>query len=278
MRMKYDSSFRRRYGSAPVAVSTSAGNVPTYPHIHCEIEMLYILDGTSEVVIAQNLYRAEKGDVFFINPFEVHAVRGISGAAYRNRCICFDHTLIADRKLAADITDGTCAVNRRFGADDALTKALIPLFNGLFEAVEENRATLLFDATAAVSGMFSLFLQNDCIAQKEKRGKKQAFPSKVLHYLSAHFAEDIRSGDAAAALFYNQSYFCRSFKQHFGVPFSEYVTMYRLLKAKELLRDTDMNMTAVASACGFSSGTYFCKCFKKHMKATPSQYKKSIQN
>ena len=54
--------------------------------------------------------------------------------------------------------------------------------------------------------------------------------------------------------------------------------MYRLLKAKELLRDADMNMTAVASACGFSSGTYFCKCFKKHMKTTPSQYKKSIQN
>ena len=217
--MKYDSSFRRRYGSAPVAVSTSAGNVPTYPHIHCEIEMLYILDGTSEVEIAQNLYRAEKGDVFFINPFEVHAVRGISGAAYRHRCICFDHTLIADRKLAADITDGTCAVNRWFGADDALTKALIPLFNGLFKAVEGNRATLLFDATAAVSGMFSLFLQNDCIAQKEKRGKKQAFPSKVLHYLSAHFAESSAPAMRLQRFFITKATFAAALSSTSASPF-----------------------------------------------------------
>ena len=44
--------------------------------------MLYILDGTSEVEIAQNLYRAEKGDVFFINPFEVHAC-----LLYTSRCV-----------------------------------------------------------------------------------------------------------------------------------------------------------------------------------------------
>ncbi len=276
--MKYDSSFRKRYGSAPVAVSSSVGNVPTHPHIHCEIEMLYILSGTSEVEIAQQVYRAEKGDVFFVNPFEVHAVRGISGADYHHRCICFDAALIADRRLAAAITDGICTVCRYFKAGDALTQALSPLFEGLYAAVRENRISLLFDATAAVSAMFSLFLQNDCIIGKETSRKKQAFASGVLHYLAAHYAEDIHSGDAAAALFYTQSYFCRSFRQHFGVPFSEYVTMYRLLKAKELLRDTDMKMTDIAVACGFSGGTYFSKCFRKHMNLTPSQYKKSTED
>ena len=148
--MKYDSSFRKRYGSAPVAVSSSVGNVPTHPHIHCEIEMLYILSGTSEVEIAQQVYRAEKGDVFFVNPFEVHAVRGISGADYHHRCICFDAALIADRRLAAAITDGICTVCRYFKAGDALTQALSPLFEGLYAAVRENRISLLFDATAAV--------------------------------------------------------------------------------------------------------------------------------
>jgi len=52
----------------------------------------------------------------------------------------------------------------------------------------------------------------------------------------------------------------------------------RIQKAKELLQSTDLNISEVASACGFSGLTYFSTAFQKAVKLSPSGFRKHARN
>ena len=94
----YDESFRARYNLAPVAISTNDTFGTTPNHIHREIEMLYIVSGSSKIFIADKVFTAHGGDLFFVNPMEVHSiVVNKKGGAYKHHCICFDTSIIADK-------------------------------------------------------------------------------------------------------------------------------------------------------------------------------------
>ncbi len=54
---------------------------------------------------------------------------------------------------------------------------------------------------------------------------------------------------------------------------THFIRLVRYEKAKELLRQTDSNITEVAYQVGFSDPAYFSRMFKKEVGITPSEYK-----
>ena len=271
----YNDSFRARYGAAPIAISSTENFSPTAPHIHNEIEILLILEGTSEIQISNQLFSARAGDIFFVNPLEVHAITAHTEGPYRHRCVCFDPALIADKRIALALQKGQLAIPSRFCCGEANTQVLTPLFAKLYAAVEENSPALLFDVTALVSMVFSHLIRGDLLAEKHAANKEALFCAAVLDYIAAHFDQPITSGEIAQALYYTQNHFCRKFKRIFGVRFSEYLTMYRLLAAKELLRTSTEKISVIAARCGFGDAVYFTKCFRKNYGIPPLKWQKS---
>lgn len=271
----YEDSFRKRYSIAPVAISSTTTHELTYPHIHNEIELLLIVEGTARIKIAHSLYDAKPGDMFVVNPLEIHSVEPCRDVPYVHRCICFDCSLIIDRKLAADLQTGYGAIPNRFCGDASVTARLRSLFENLFEAVEANPKTLLYDCGAYICLLFSHLVGQNLLTEKHQGSKSKNFYYRVITYLAEHYPEPITSAEAADALFYTQSYFCRAFKKCFGVRFSEYLNTYRLLAAKEKLHTENVKIADVAMTCGFSSAAYFTKCFKKSFGTTPLAYRKS---
>ncbi|OXM86188.1 helix-turn-helix domain-containing protein [Paenibacillus rigui] len=69
------------------------------------------------------------------------------------------------------------------------------------------------------------------------------------------------------------SYFSAMFKQHTGVTFIEYVTRYRMGKAKELLAVTQYKTYDVAARVGYGDPQYFSIIFKRHTGMTPKEYR-----
>ncbi len=56
---------------------------------------------------------------------------------------------------------------------------------------------------------------------------------------------------------------------------SDYIRHIRLLKAEELMKNTDLNISEIVYSIGFTSRSYFCKIFKNEYGSTPKQYKKT---
>lgn len=63
----------------------------------------------------------------------------------------------------------------------------------------------------------------------------------------------------------------RLFKQHLGTTPIGYYLQLRLERAQQMLQQTDMNIVAIAIACGFGSMAYFSRAYRKHFACSPSQ-------
>lgn len=61
----------------------------------------------------------------------------------------------------------------------------------------------------------------------------------------------------------------RLFRRYLNRSPKRYYMELRLLKARNLLMQTDMSVINVALACGFSSPSHFSKCYRSHYNTTP---------
>jgi len=272
----YNDFFKLRYKTVPVAISQTDTFFPTKPHNHEEIEVLLIIKGSCEVHIGSNMFTATKGDLVFINPFEVHSVIADSRSEHCHRCICFGASVIADSSLADSIVNGRCVLPQIIKREDKVNVTLSENFGLLYSAVLNESSTLKLDAAASINEMLSSLINNSLISKNVSSRENKLFCDKVLKFIAENYSEEITSKQAADALSFNQSYFCRSFKRNFGMSFSSYLNMYRISASKKLIESEKENIADIAMRCGFQNPDYFTRCFKSYIGMSPKEYKKSI--
>ena len=71
--------------------------------------------------------------------------------------------------------------------------------------------------------------------------------------------------------------FAKRFKELVGEPMFEYLTMLRVQRAKDILRESNLPLYEVASRVGYASDLAFTKTFKKHTGTTPTRYRKQVE-
>ncbi len=70
--------------------------------------------------------------------------------------------------------------------------------------------------------------------------------------------------------------FAKRFKDLVGQPMFEYLTMLRIQRAKEMLKETKLPLYEIASRVGYESDLAFTKTFKKHTGTTPTRFRKQV--
>ena len=99
---------------------------------------------------------------------------------------------------------------------------------------------------------------------------------KVLEYVTENYSDPMMNVSSVADHFdISIAYLSRVFKKYHGINISEYITGYRLDRAKELLGDGKM-VGEVVFLCGFGSLRTFLRVFKSVEGITPGQYKSSV--
>lgn len=99
---------------------------------------------------------------------------------------------------------------------------------------------------------------------------------EILHYISEHYQEDITLERVAKTVELSRTYVCGLFKKEMGINLTNYITAYRIEKAKELLKNTNLKSYEIAEKVGFLDESYFSRAFKKVTGQSPSSYKKGI--
>jgi two-component system, response regulator YesN len=95
-------------------------------------------------------------------------------------------------------------------------------------------------------------------------------------YVSRHFGDPGLSVQAVAeALSISTSYLSKLVKRHLDRSVVDYLTEFRMEKAKELLATTDLMTHEVAEAAGYPDARYFSSLFKRHVGMTPTEYRTS---
>ncbi len=99
--------------------------------------------------------------------------------------------------------------------------------------------------------------------------------ARSLRYVKSHFSHKIKLSDIASELHVNPSYFSALFSQEMGRSFTDYILELRINKAKDLLKNTNMDIVDVAASSGFENQSYFTKIFRKNTGLTPRHYRQN---
>lgn len=105
------------------------------------------------------------------------------------------------------------------------------------------------------------------------RSKDKRIVEVAKDYVRKHYHEKITLENIATVTYLNPNYFSEMFKNQTGENFVDYLTRYRMEKAKELLKDVRMKTYEVSHKVGFDNADYFCKVFKKVVGVPPGQYR-----
>lgn len=93
-------------------------------------------------------------------------------------------------------------------------------------------------------------------------------------YLESHYAEDLSLEDMAAHVNISPQYFSKLIKKTTGFNFTDWLSMLRIKKAKELLNNSNLTVKEVCFMVGYKDPNYFSRIFKKIIGITPSEYVK----
>lgn len=97
--------------------------------------------------------------------------------------------------------------------------------------------------------------------------------SDIINYIKDNYKENITLYNLSEKFNINQSYLSQLFKNETGINFINYLTNYRISKARLLLLETDMYINDIAQEVGYDDYLYFRKVFKKVNNVTPTEYR-----
>lgn len=113
----------------------------------------------------------------------------------------------------------------------------------------------------------------DAVNEKKSNVKSQKTIEEVKRYVADNFSESITIKELAEALHYNPNYLNNLFKQVTGSTILEFLTQYRVDKAKELLKGTALRQSDIAYRVGYKNEQYFKKLFQSNTGLTPKEYR-----
>ena len=100
---------------------------------------------------------------------------------------------------------------------------------------------------------------------------------QITQYFQLHYQENISIEQMSDALSISKSTLSRLIRRFLDSTFTEYLTNFRIDKAKQLLSETTLTVQEIAGSVGFKDPYYFMKIFKKTTGYTPSMYRNHIQ-
>lgn len=242
------------------------------PHSHDFLEIIFVTVGKVKIVVGENEYEAEKGDLIIYNAGLKHCEYSSVNDPAEIVFVAFDNIKITDllpNRLIPDNYENIFHSGEMYDIFNYyfnnLIKELRERHNFYVEISQNISRTLLMLVFRLIN-----YTRNSSMLLDSGR-----IINATLLYIEEHFKDKITLKDIANACFTNKYYLSHLFTRMYGISVGKCITVKRIEEAKKLLLTTDASIEKVAEESGFADAGYFCKIFKKQTGQTPSAFRKS---
>ncbi len=111
--------------------------------------------------------------------------------------------------------------------------------------------------------------------QSEIPDRRYGDIKSVIEHINNHYWDDLDNESYAEMCNMSKYHFMRIFKEYVGVSPHAYKIKVRIRRARELLKRTDLSVSAIACKLGYADVACFGKQFKKVMGTSPLEYRKN---
>lgn len=267
--------FRNASQKLRFSVQEYSGNNMASSHMHDTYELYVLMEGERNLFIKDSFFEVAEGNVFLIKPFVEHRTLNSGKTRYVRMACYFTDELL--KQIVGDARINTVLENDvviTLPAPQDFQKILMEIKSAQ-EALQERTVGYELATTAAMLKILSIFFQCENItSQKALNASNYERISGLVKYINQNFALDMSVSALAQQFFISEFYMCRLFKEYTGKTIAGYVTSVRILKAKQLLSETNLKVSVIYKQCGFGSLSNFNRCFKEQCGETPVQYRK----
>lgn len=232
-----------------------------YPHYH----YLQTEEGVGKITIQGQEYLLNRGEGVLIAPFIRHAYSGSEGW----RTAFFTLTGTIESSIARILDNRQVIfVDREQGA------GIGKLIAGILKKYENpplDAKELSIDCYTLlmqfVNGVYSHSLAQDPLYKR--------YVEPVLKEMELHYGEQISIQELSGKVYVTPQYLSRLFRRFMGCSAYEYLTAYRINKAKELLLCAPrMEVQEISVRVGFLDASHFTAMFRKMVGVTPLEFRK----
>jgi two-component system response regulator YesN len=166
-----------------------------------------------------------------------------------------------------------------YGTASAVTGNIVSRLSGIRDSIAE--AEKIIKAARTTDGSEIIDIGDTAQTALNSSGSGKTLPSKysriinqAKEYVTENFCDpDISLISTAKFVSMSPAHFSTIFAQSTGTSFINYLTSMRVNRAKELLENSDMKLSAIAMEIGYNEPNYFSHVFKKALGITPKEYR-----
>lgn len=221
-------------------------------HQHADLFQLdYFPGGAGTYMIAPQKHPITPGTFFFIPPRCIHEIIGSADRRLENLTVKFRHSHLAAGFLPSVLTVPEVTA----GEAEKLFRQVISK-----AVLKESPCHLV--AALRLTELLALLHHTWQLASASRDENPLVISAK--QYLAGHFSQCLSLKDIAQAVGVGGAHLCRVFKHETGMTLFEFLTRWRVERAKECMRQSSDRLCAIAMQMGFRRTQDMNRAFRKY--------------
>lgn len=257
------------------------GRIDVPYHWQEYVEILWLLEGSLSVIVREERYTGNPGDIFYINPRELHGMQSLDqGCTYLALIfplswLQFDQADEAGENYLRPLAGLNAYVTTQLPQKTAGQAEI--LFNEIYELYENEGEGAWLGIKACLLRFYFYLYRDGVVSRRQKESRQMAMLLQISRYVQEHCGENLSLAALGLQFHMSPKYFSVYFQKHFSRNFTDYLAAVRVERAKKLLLETEADLELIAQQAGFSGSSYFIRVFGKATGMTPGQYRREFR-
>lgn len=248
-------------------------------HWHEDFQFIYVIDGKIKFLTLNKRIEVSASQGIFINKNILHQVKEFTSCHYKS-FVFPDYFLKFYFGSPAGVFVDSISENEdlefyHFTGQNEWENTVLNLLQKLTEMEEKKTEFYPYEILLILSSLWLTFRKNILLPPQQQANIVSIRMQKFLNYIANHYAEDISLESLAKSGNVGKSECLRCFKASLQTTPYKYLMEYRLSKAADLLKTTDLPIGVISENVGFHQVSHFGKCFKEKTGYSPKDYRKN---
>ncbi len=240
-------------------------------HLHSQLEIVCVLEGSITVEIGLDSYNLKSGDTLLINRYQIHSFE-----SYGDNILLICQ--INPEMFPENMSD---IYFNEFLLNNDISKKIISLMSKMHLETKSGFPSGEFYISGSINLILAILLDNlphtiPELHASVSRSETSSRLRKIIKYIESNFHNKITLQELSAHMHLSKYYLSHFIKDNLGIGFQDFLNNIRLTNALRYLFFTNENISSIAVKSGFSDVKYLNGLIRKKYNCTAFTLRKSM--